>query len=253
MAKKKKRIRKKKPLQIRFFTFLIFLAILIFGGIYVIQLPIFEIREVVVNGCGMLAPEEIRALAGVPLSENLFFANLSRARSNLKKVTPIKKASFYRIPPATILINIEEREPMAAIIFPQRSIIIDEEGIVLNRNPNLRLDITNVEELPVVTGMRQSDIWQKDRIDNKAAQVVSDIINKLSPYLELRSMQIELGNLSKINFLLDDLLKVKVGDANNISKKMGVFQTLLPEIAGKWDRVIYVDVRYPDYPVIKFK
>jgi cell division septal protein FtsQ len=68
-----------------------------------------------------------------------------------------------------------------------------------------------------------------------------------------RQIQLETGGFEKISFLLNDLLRVKVGRDENVKEKMGVFKRLLPVIADKWSQVEYVDVRYPDNPVVKYK
>jgi len=201
----------------------------------------------------MLSEGEVRTLAAIPLSENLFFTDFSRTESNLGKITVIESFKIYRIPPATVLINIKERKPIATLVFSDNSMIIDEEGYILNRNPNLTLDIPNLANLPIVTGIEKNERLQAKRIDERTAQVISEIILKLSRFLDSSRMQLELGGLENVSFLLDDLLRVKVGEAEEVKKKMEVFEALLPVIVGRWAEVEYVDVRYPDNPVIRFK
>jgi cell division septal protein FtsQ len=231
---------------------LAFLFMFVLAGYYILNLPIWKIKEVVVNGTRILSAEEIKALAGIPLSENLFFTSFSRARSNLGKIPGIKQARFYRIPPATVLISITERRPVATVVFPRKSVIIDEEGYILNRNPNISLNIPNLADLPVITGISEEAL-SSDRIEGEAAQVISHILSKLARFLESRRLQLELGGLENVSFLLDDLLRVRVGDTEQVKRKMEVFEALLPQIEGRWPQVEYMDVRFPDNPVIKFK
>ena len=253
MVRRKHRTRKRKPRIFRLLLSLLILAAIIAGSIYILSLPIWEIKEVVVNGAKMLSDSEIQTLAAIPLSENLFFTRFDRTESNLSKIPAIKSFKIYRIPPATVLINIKERKPIATLVFSKRSVIIDAEGYILNRNPNLTLDIPNLANLPIVTGIDEKAVLGADRIDGKTAQVISHIILKLSHFLESSRMQLELGGLEKVSFLLDDLLRVKMGEAEQIKRKMEVFEALLPVIYGKWSQVEYVDVRFPDNPVIKYK
>lgn len=231
---------------------LAFLFMFVLAGYYILNLPIWKIKEVVVNGTRILSAEEIKALAGIPLSENLFFTSFSRARSNLGRIPGIKQARFYRIPPATVLISITERRPVATVVFPRKSVIIDEEGYILNRNPNISLNIPNLADLPVITGISEEAL-SSDRIEGEAAQVISHILSKLARFLESRRLQLELGGLENVSFLLDDLLRVRVGDTEQVKRKMEVFEALLPQIEGRWPQVEYMDVRFPDNPVIKFK
>jgi cell division septal protein FtsQ len=152
------------------------------------------------------------------------------------------------------LISITERKPIAAIVFPDRSVIIDEEGYILNRSPNLTLNIVNMADLPVISGMNEKEVLKSYKIDEKTAKVVTHIIVKFSRFLEARKMQLELDDLENVSFLLDDLLKVKIGDTQEIKRKMDIFETLFSAVvADKWHEVEYIDVRFTDNPVIKYK
>ncbi|MBN2058617.1 MAG: FtsQ-type POTRA domain-containing protein [Candidatus Saganbacteria bacterium] len=253
MARRKRSNGKKTGRPSRLFITFLFAVFILILGFYILSLPIWQIKEVVVNGARMLSPDEIRTMAAVPVSENLFLAGLGRARENLKKITAIKSFSFYRIPPGTVLINITERRPLATIVLKDRSIIIDRHGYIINRNPNLTLNIPNQADLPVVSGVEQAGLDRAEQVDPAVSALIAEIIDKLAPYLESKRMQLELGGLRDINLLLDDILRVKVGEAANVREKMAVFRALLKVISGRWDQVEYVDVRFPDNPVIKYK
>lgn len=251
--KKRKRKPRPRPRNRPLYVTLFFVAAFFALGAYVSTLPIWNIKEVVVNGARMLADEQVRGLAGIPRSENLFFTSFQRARNNLNRITAIKEVHFYRIPPQTVLISIVEREPIAALVFPERAVVIDAQGVIINRNPNIALNIPNMADLPVVSGVEEKDVLRSDRLDGKISRTIADIITKLSPYLESRKMQLELGGLEDVSFLLDDMLKVRVGKAEAIGRKMEVFESLLPVVSGRWAQVEYIDVRYPDSPVIKYR
>ena len=251
MARRNRKLKKVRRLNI--FIYIFFFILFAIAGLYILSLPIWSIKDVVVNGAVMLSDAEIKTMAAIPLSENLFFTSFKRSRNNLGKITAIKQARFYRMPPATVLINIEERRPIATIIFADKSAIIDPAGYIINRNPNISLNISNLAELPIVSGVAASEVEGTAKVNTKIAMTVTDIINKLSPYLEANKMQIELGGLEDINLLLDDVLRVKVGKAEQIKRKMEVIEGLLTVIVGKWPQVAYIDVRFPDNPVIKYK
>ncbi|MFA6548545.1 MAG: FtsQ-type POTRA domain-containing protein [Candidatus Margulisiibacteriota bacterium] len=251
MKARSKRPRKKRRPRLGFILLLIFLILC--GTAYLLSLPIWQIRDVVVNGVSMLSEKDVRAMAGVPISENLFYASLARAKSNLKKITAIKEVRFYRIPPATILINITERKPVAAIVFTGKSAVIDADGYIINHNANVDLNIPNMVNLPVITGLQEKDVLKAEKVGADLMRVVEDILLKLSPFLESKRLQLDMRDADAIELHLDDILLVKIGDEREIGRKMKVFEMLLKEIEGKWPRVEYIDVRLPSSPVIRYR
>ena len=108
-------------------------------------------------------------------------------------------------------------------------------------------------ELPVISGLGTGEYEGAERIDPPASKLIFEIITELSSLLGSRHLQLATGGFDKISFSLDDILLVKVGRNEDIRHKMEIFKALLPEIAGRWDKVAYVDVRYPENPVIKFR
>ncbi|MBI5399924.1 FtsQ-type POTRA domain-containing protein [Candidatus Saganbacteria bacterium] len=254
MAKKGKKQKnnriKRRP---GFFIFVLFVLLASGGLWYFLNLPLWSIKDVVVNGTKILAAEDVKALAGIPLSENLFFTSFSRARANLRKITAIEKFHLYRIPPGTVLINITERQPVAMVVFPKQSAIIDAQGYVLNRNANITLNIPNLVDLPVVSGVAEKNLMRGERIDGQATEVINQIISKLGAYFKTQRLQIDLGRLENISIRLEDILLIKIGAAENIIRKMTALESLLAEVQNRWPQVDYIDVRFPDNPVIRFK
>lgn len=239
----------------RFRLFLLFILLILtgVGGYYFLSLPIWRITDVSVSGAQMLSAEEIKDLSGIPISENLFFTSFKRPRDNLRKITAIKDFHLYRLPPGTVVIKINERKPIAVLVFKNKSAIVDEAGYILNRNPNLTLNVPNMTELPVISGIGTGEFNGEERIDPQASRLIVEIITELSDLLGSRHLQLTTGGFSKISFSLDDILLVKIGRNEDIRRKMEIFKALLPEIENKWASVEYVDVRYPDNPAIKFK
>lgn len=217
---------------------------------YILALPIWRIQDVVISGANLLSAEELRDLSGVPVSANLFLTSFGRVRDNLRKITAIKDFHIFRIPPATVLIRISERRPCAVLLLGGRSAIIDRDGFILNRNAHLTFNIPNMTELPVFSAQGSAE---GEKIDPQAAELVGQMIDELSHLLGSRNLHAEISDYEKINFLVDDILLVKLGRNAEIKKKMAVFRALLPTVKGQWPSVEYIDVRYPDNPVIKRK
>ena len=244
------RTKKKRSFRFKVFLGLIGAVLFSLATYYILALPIWRIQDVVVNGTSLLSAEEIRDISGVPVSENLFLTSFARVRANLKKITAIKEFHIYRIPPATVLIRITERRPFAVLLLNGRSAVIDREGYILNRNSNLTFNIPKMTDLPVFSARGSAE---GEKVDPQAAELVGQMIGELSSMLGSRNLHAEIGDYEKLNFLLDDLLRVKLGRNEDIRKKLTVFKALLPAVEGRWPAVEYIDVRFPDNPVIKYK
>ncbi|MDD4178454.1 MAG: FtsQ-type POTRA domain-containing protein [Candidatus Margulisbacteria bacterium] len=251
--KARTKTRKKRSPRFRFFLSLVFGFLFCICLYYFLSLPIWEITEVAVNGTNMLSANEIKNLSGIPLGENLFFTSFARTRNNLRRITAIERFHLYRLPPGTVIVSITERKPIAVVLLAGKSAVVDKNGYILNRNSNLSLNVPNMTDLPVVAGLGSREVIDDEKIDPKASHLIADIIIELSNLLGSKHISLETGGFEKISFLLDDLLRIKVGRDENIPRKMEVFKALLAKVSDNWSKVEYIDVRYPNNPVIKFK
>jgi cell division protein FtsQ len=245
--------KRKKSARFRLFVFAFLVALIGLAVYFVLSLPIWRIQDVVINGAKMLSAEEIKNMAGIPLSDNLFLTSFARTRNVLRKISAIKSFHIYRIPPGTVLIQIEERGPVAVIVLNDQSAIVDESGYILNRNPRFTLNVPNIIDLPVISGVGKNEIINGERIDPKSAKLINDIVVELATILGSRRIQIDLGDYERISLVLDDILRVKIGNDKEVKRKMEIFKGLLPTIASRWTQVEYIDVRYPDTPVLKYR
>jgi cell division protein FtsQ len=252
VAKLKGKKKKKRPF-LSLFLFFLLLSLLGLAGYYFFSLPIWKIQEVVVTGTNILSAEEIRKLSGIPYGENLFWADFTRAQKNLEKISAIEKFNFYRIPPASVLIKIKERKPIAVVVLENKSAVVDREGYLLNRSPKISLNIPNLEELPVISGISTHELIEEEKINPRVARLLPNLVLELSRPLGSHKIHLELGNFEDLSFLLDDLLRVKIGRDEDLLEKIEVFKGLLKELAGKWGQVEYVDVRFPNNPVVKYR
>lgn len=82
---------------------------------WVHRIPALAIREVVVEVDGVLSPDEIRRLAGVPQGRNILSVDLPRLRDRLQNHPRIAAARIIAEFPGTLLIRIRERLPIAAV------------------------------------------------------------------------------------------------------------------------------------------
>jgi hypothetical protein len=84
-----------------------------------------------VSGQQRLDPREVAVASGVPLGADLHALDGEGVKRRLRRHTWIREAHVLTLPPATLLIGVEEREPLAVTrVAPQGSAgLVDREGV----------------------------------------------------------------------------------------------------------------------------
>lgn len=100
------------------------------------RIPSLAVREVVVEVDGVLSPDEIRRLAGVPIGRNILSIDLPQLRDRLQNHPRIASARIISEFPGTLLIRIRERLPLLAVEPLSRNglqarYLLDETGHLL--------------------------------------------------------------------------------------------------------------------------
>jgi len=138
MAKQRKKERKKRAFtRVLVFLFLV-LALLLF-----LRSKYFEIKDIKVEGMSYYSGSEIVSMSGATPGRNLIFDPGKKEIEEALAGNPyFKSVEVKRKLPSTLIIEVEERAQIAAVIFGDGYIVIDDEGVVLRRaevDPRLTL------------------------------------------------------------------------------------------------------------------
>jgi len=117
-------------------SYLLLLSFFLFLGhrVYVHLLgdPWFRVREVKVGGCQRLPRETLLSLAGIEGMPNLFTVRLKEIARRLKEHPWIEGVVVRKVFPDKILIQIDERKPIA-IVHLEDLYYIDAKGVIFSR------------------------------------------------------------------------------------------------------------------------
>lgn len=211
-------------------------------------------KQVDTAGNNYLSKEKIIAIAKIPIGENIFLIDLDEVKSRFSQIIQIEKIGLRRKLPGRIIIDIKERKPFAIAVIGGQATLVDSEGFILAKQ-TLGSSVYKVDiaRLPVIRGINDKSIEEGKRLGPSDRIFMKDTLNLLSGFLDPSTIQIEVGNRAEIVLFIEDILKVKIGAAGSMDRKIRVLQALLDSIKGKLQKVEYVDVRIPDNPVIKLK
>lgn len=231
------------------FLKIIFTAILIFSVIvWVLSVPFWHIKKIIIEGNNIISNHVILKTAQIPQDENIFFLNYNGIRKRLKTIPQIKNVFVSGKLPNSISIRIEERKPISIFIIDGKYYAVDDEGVIIRSVEN-----DNLSLLPAVVGLNSKVILDNQKIDAKNMYAVKKSFSILTKIFDKSRFVLEMRNADDISIIIDDIIKVKLGNYEDIDRKLSVVSTLLNSAASERNKIEYIDVRVVDNPAIKFK
>ena len=122
MAKQRRRRKNKRYRRSRLTVPLRILSfLLICGAITTALIIFFKVQTVTIQGNERYTEEEILEVSGIETGENMFLLNKFAIRDRISEELPyIQSVRFWRNLPDTIVIEVNECEPVAAVIQARR-------------------------------------------------------------------------------------------------------------------------------------
>ncbi|MCX5727054.1 MAG: cell division protein FtsQ/DivIB, partial [Candidatus Saganbacteria bacterium] len=117
---------------------------------------------------------------------------------------------------------------------------------------NVDADVGDISAFPVIRGIKK-EMVKDENLDRDIAGSIGGALTKLEVFLKPSSLQLDFADPGDISLLVEDMLRVKLGDMEKLPSKIDVLEALLPQVEGKWNDVSYIDIRYINNPVIKMR
>ncbi len=238
---RKKKVRKKKHYLLRFLIFLV----ICMGVFLFLSSDFFQLKKISVEGQKFYSEEQVINLSEVKMKQNILWGKSIRGiPEKLMKDPYFEEVKVKRVFPSGIVIRVKERRQIAAAVYGEEYVVIDEEGTVLRKSsvdPKLTvlygLTISKLEigekleaeekstlnlTLKMLTAMRKGDIFFK-KIDMSKVVIKAYIYDyflvKGTPKQIIASL--EKGELQKVvnNLLRQDTTRgtINMGDHNYMS------------------------------------
>lgn len=178
--KKSYRTRKKKSVFVifknKFFWLICFVLIVLSGLAYLfIFSPVFQIKNITVLGTEKTSAEEIRIIIS-DNAKNIFLADLEEIDRMLCQRYPrIANIDIKRDLPDVLLVQIEERKPVAVISKYEGYFFIDKEAVIFEEIPEKPLEMLIIKS--------EEDLIQKEQL-SQALKINSVLRNDLKLLIE---------------------------------------------------------------------
>lgn len=195
------------------FSFLLALVVMIsifygffrFARYMITESQMFQLQNIEVEGSNFIKQKEIIRLAGVQQGVKLFQISKESIAERLLRNPYLKGVSVGRSIPSTLIISIQERQPMAYLV-DKKIYMVDPTGKILLKKPKMQF-----QDLPLITGIPVGQLLKNREplyealqlirkiqgVDGTLFQFISEIhLSKNKPprlYLIRGSAQVHLG------------------------------------------------------------
>lgn len=231
---------KAKKVILKIIKWLVILGILIGLLIFFITSPVFNIKEVVVEGNEKIAEEEIIYLSEVQVGDNIYHYSKTNIKQKIKTNPYIDEVQVYRLLPDKIEIEVKERKASFLLQLEGSYAYINNQGYILEKSKeNIYLPIitgfsTETENMIEGKQLNEEDLKKMQVVlnimevatSNQIAELITKIDikdpNNYTLFLETESKTVYLGNDSDMNMkilYLKGLLQKEKGIAGEIFLK----------------------------------
>ena len=230
---------------------LLFVLMFIFWCMYyLLQSDLMNLKNIVLEGNSNVTEDEIVNISNLVIDRNIFKYNLKEIKQNIISHPYIKEVKVYRKLPDTIMIQMEEREEYAIILYMGSYIYIDQESIVLKAS-----DSYMANENILITGINFKNFKVGERVqatNDDDLGLVMDLlkaINMTTVYDMISEINIsEKNNIRIITF---DGSEVLLGEAENPAYLMVALDEILINLYTQNIKNVIIDMRYEGYISVK--
>ncbi|PYV93547.1 MAG: hypothetical protein DMG05_01355 [Acidobacteria bacterium] len=183
------------------------------------------------------------------LNKNLLALDIHQLRKSIELLPWVKEASVQRILPDKLVISIKERVPIAFARVERGTVLVDEDGILLENKP----ETISRFDFPVLSGLEAGFDVETLTRNKKRIALYRDLIQSLDDNGAGLSKDIseiylrDTGNVSVI--ASEDTVLVHLG-AENFQEKFRRYLAMSRELKQKYPLLDSVDLRYSNQVVI---
>jgi len=162
----------------------IILVVLAGWGIYRLTIhfvknsDMFVLKKIEVSGNQFIESGDIIQKASLPAGKRIFQIPVQEVSERVLKNPYVRGVSISRALPSTLIISVQEREPVAYLV-DQKIYMIDEQGIILLKKPDMSL-----KNLPLITGLSVQSLLKKRQPLLDALKLIQ-MMNEIDPTLLL--------------------------------------------------------------------
>jgi cell division protein FtsQ len=201
-----------------------------------------EVRHIVIRGHNRLTTAEVEDLLRGLRQENILRVALDAYQQRLLESRWIERATFSRVLPTTIDVEIVERTPMAIARLGRQLYLVDQTGMIIDEYRPEHRDF----DLPIVDGLVSSPASREPLVDADRVRLTGQLLAAFDgrPDLRSRLSQVNVSNeRDAVVMLDDDPTWLHLGDARFVDR-LTTYLDLAPTLRERFEAIEAVDLRF---------
>ena len=211
---KEERAIKRKKRRIKFVVKLGVFLLIAGAVVFLLKSPFFNVKNFRVEGNSYYTDEEILVMGNCKTGGNIFIGiDTGDIRSRLEKDAYMSSVKVKRVLPDTVKIQLEERKQTAAIVYGEKYVVVDGDGVVLRKTGVM-------PEITVLKGLTISKLSVGEKVETEEKVLLRQTLQMLS-VMEKSNMYFKTIELSEGEIkahIMDNL--ICQGTPENIMKAM---------------------------------
>ena len=212
----------------------------------------FSVKKVVVTGNNLLDVADVLSAAKIDSAESIWDTDIGLIQERLAGIPQVQKVEITRLFPSNILININERKPVA-ILISNGLWGVDREGVLLPRfSANVGLDF------PVIAGLHLKEQIPGAKVANSKIAALADFLGELQdsgPVIYNLISEVTMNEIYGVKAItVGKNLPIYFGKENLLAKSKrlnAAWEYLASE--RKLNNILYLDLRFDDQVIAKKK
>ena len=211
------------------------------ASVFALESPWLAVQHVTVRGNHRLSPGEVSGLVVDLTGENILTTDLTRWRERVLASSWVAEVSLRRRLPATMEIDVVERQPIGIARLGSELYLVDAMGAVIDQFGPRYADCS----LPVVDGLLSSGP-KGVAIDPLRSQLVAQLVAdvRTEPALAALVSQVDVSDPDDVHVILNgDPAIVRLG-SEQFLKRLESYVQLREALQMRVPHIDYVDLRF---------
>ncbi len=184
---------------------------------------------------------DIQLLLDTSRLGNLLLLDIAGLQDRIEDHRWVKEARLRKVFPSSLKIEIKEREPAAVLKIGQSFLLIDEEGVVLER-----LIVPEENSLPLLLDSRQFQTRYKEKLD-----LAWKCLKSLAPEEKAEIEALDLSQSDSVSLYLKGQPTRIILGSESFSRKLKFYHSYRDKLETQNGILEYVDLRFEDRIYLK--